>query len=126
MRSDSPTEAELVVLQFVAAIVERCRGQFPRVCPSCAKRYESYADFVAETMVVSQPMQFEASSEDPLGILAFASCGGCGSTRSVRWEGDPGPDRDALRAALREDARRLGATEREVLTLLQSATRRHR
>lgn len=124
MRSDVPSSKELMVLQFVASIVTRCRAQFPRSCPTCAKRYETYADFVATTSVISTPMQFDTSEDDPIGILAFANCGECGSTLSVRWEGKPGPERLAFRAALRDDLQRTGLAEQDLFALVQSQTRR--
>jgi hypothetical protein len=117
-----PTEPQLV-LQFVGTIADRLSNQFPRHCPACDRRYGTFVQYLADTVPVGYPMEYDTDVEDPFGIVDFSNCP-CGTTLSVRWEGPPSAERAALREAIREDAQRTGRSATAVLVVLRSAIAR--
>ena len=65
--------------------------QFPKTCANCGRRYETLADYVANTTHTGSPISHDADDDDwrprqPMGSFAMANCT-CGNTLAVTSEG---------------------------------------
>ncbi len=77
------------VVRIVRLYIE---GLFPRVCPTCGRRFDSLRDYLEGTLHLSNPMLYDdiddAIPATPLGPMSFANCP-CGTTLSVGSSGIP-------------------------------------
>jgi hypothetical protein len=77
------------VVRIVRSYIE---GLFPRVCPTCGRRFDSLRDYLEVTVHLSSPMLYDdiddAIPTTPLGPMSFANCP-CGTTLSVGSRGIP-------------------------------------
>jgi hypothetical protein len=79
--------------EVIKIIIGHLRGLFPKDCTNCQRRFNSLADFFANTEPMGNPVlrDFEAGDrlpEKPLGAVALSSCG-CGATVALTSESMP-------------------------------------
>ncbi len=65
--------------------------KFPKECPCCGRRYETFADYLRNTEHLGEPISFDADEGDweprkPLGTLSMANCA-CGTTLAIDASG---------------------------------------
>jgi hypothetical protein len=82
------TEAE--VIQMVR---EHMEGLFPKVCPSCKRRFSPLREFMLITQRLEPVISYDADSDDwspsqPIGPVALANCP-CGSKLALTSKGLP-------------------------------------
>lgn len=77
------------VVRIVRSHVE---GLFPRVCPTCGRRFASLREYLDETTHLSTPILYDDISDEmpaePMGPMSFANCP-CGTTFAIGSKGIP-------------------------------------
>ena len=112
------TEAEVILMMR-----GHLEGKFPRTCPSCHCRFDSFRDFILNTTRTGPAIPYDAelgnwAPEKPLGTATFVNCQ-CGSTLALTSEGMSLPQLWLLLAWAREETVRRGITPRELLNHLR-------
>ena len=82
------TEAEVIRIMR-----EHLEGQFPKVCPTCNRRFVTLREYLLTTKPVGSAMPYDAEAGDwnplqPLGTMTFANCP-CHATLTLSSEGMP-------------------------------------
>jgi endogenous inhibitor of DNA gyrase (YacG/DUF329 family) len=95
------------VIRVMRVYIEQ---QFPRVCPTCGRRFESLRDYLENTTHLDSPIIYEKDGEDHsvhLGPMSLANCNTCGTTITVGSSNIPRAQlAELLRWARRESAQR--------------------
>lgn len=113
--------------EVIMIIIEHLRGLFPKDCPNCHRRFDSLADFFANTVPIGNPelLDFGASEvmpEKPLGAVALSSCG-CGATVALTSESMPLFQYWSVLLWVRSETRRPSMGVTELLNRLRVAIR---
>jgi hypothetical protein len=77
------------VVRIVRSYIE---GLFPKICPTCGRRYGSLREYLKSTSHLGTPMLYETIAgkalAEPMGPIAFANCA-CGTTLTIGSRGIP-------------------------------------
>lgn len=96
-------------------------GLFPKVCPKCAREFESLREYLHSTTHLGSPYFLESAREareNPLGPIAHALCL-CGNTLTIGSEGIPKDQLVELISWARADAQRRSIDVNEVVRALR-------
>ncbi|MDH5676218.1 MAG: hypothetical protein OEZ06_29125 [Myxococcales bacterium] len=118
----SPDFAAFACAVHVDAVIEYCRGQFPRNCGVCEHRYECFEDFLGDTVPLGRPQVYDEleliQSEQLIGTLSMVQCA-CGTSLAVRCGDIRSRGYLDLLAALARDVERTGLSVSEILQLMR-------
>lgn len=114
--------------EVVQILHEYFKSLFPKVCPTCNRRFSTLLEYIQLTKRIGQPVSYDAEVNDwnttrPIGSAALANCP-CGSTLSLTTEEMPPPLRLEFLAWLRMETRRRGLSPSELLECLRDEVRR--
>lgn len=98
-------------------------GLFPKVCPTCQRRFASLRDYLLNTQHLGPAMPYDADGGDwtplrPIGTATYASCP-CGTTLVLTSEGMPLPQLWALLLWARIETLKRGQTPQQLLNYLR-------
>jgi hypothetical protein len=113
--------------QAVRLIVQHLSSQFPRICSTCGRRFESLRDFFLNTTAIGDAISFDLELGDlrpkePLGAMAMSNCS-CGTTLALTSEGMPLPHLWSVHQWADAEARSRGMSLPEFLQYARSLTR---
>jgi hypothetical protein len=116
------TEAEVV-----KAMREHLESQFPKVCPTCGRRYETLRDYILVTERIEPAVSYDAEMEDwtpkePVGTVTYSNCA-CGTTLALSSHGMPLLRLWSLYLWARSQTRRRGISIEELLRSLRNIIR---
>ena len=116
------TEAEVV-----KAMREHLENQFPKVCPTCSRRYENLRQYILVTERIEPAVSYDAEMEDwtprePVGTVTYSNCS-CGTTLALSSHGMPLLRLWALYLWARGETRRRGMTMEQLLSYLRNIIR---
>lgn len=108
----------------IVIIREFISRQFPKECPCCGKRYDSFAEFIRSTTYVGKPMSYDAEQKDwqpdqPIGTFGMANCS-CGSTLAITSRGMNLITLWRLMNWVRNERKKRGITTSDLLAHLRS------
>jgi hypothetical protein len=117
------TEAEVLRL-----LREYFDGLFPKVCPSCGRRYATLREYIVSTQRLWPSLNYDIEVGDfktphPIGGLAMANCH-CGSTLALSTKTMPVPETHLLLEWIRTETERRGIKTAELLDHLRDEVRR--
>ena len=112
------TEAEVVSMMR-----EHLEGLFPKVCPTCQRRFATLREYLLTTEHVGSAIPFDAemdnwNPEEPIGTATFSNCP-CGNTMALTSEGMPLARLWSLLNWARIETRKRSMTPRELLNHLR-------
>jgi|SRR5580658_2587414 hypothetical protein len=103
-------------------------GLFPKVCPSCGRRYATLREYIVSTQRLWPSLNYDIELGDyktphPIGGLAMANCV-CGSTLALSTKTMPVPETHLLLEWIRTETERRGIKTAELLDHLRDEVRR--
>ena len=112
------TEAEVI-----RKMREHLEGQFPKVCPKCARRFATLRDYLLIVEHLGPAIPYDAEAGDwnpvnPVGTMTFANCP-CGTTLALSSAGMPLPQLWSLLNWARIETKKRGMTPGELLNYLR-------
>ena len=112
------TEAEVI-----RAMREHLEGLFPKICPTCDRRYETLREFIQSTKIAGPAIPYDAEYGDwkpakPLGTMTFAHCS-CGNTLALTSHGMPLLQLWSLLNWARAETKKRQMTPQELLNYLR-------
>ena len=115
-------------IQAIGLMIDHLKGQFPRSCSNCQRRFPTLRDYFENTKPAGEPISYdlelgEAKPQSPMGAVAFSNCH-CGSTLGLTSKGMPLLRLWSLMHWVKHEAQRRGMTLSEFLQYLRGEVRK--
>jgi hypothetical protein len=117
------TESEVVQI-----VRQHFEGLFPKVCPTCNRRFTTLREYILTTKRIGLPHSYDAElgdwkPEQPIGSVALANCS-CGTTLALSTKDMTLPQRLALLDWVRAETQRRGVKPSGLLECLRDEVRK--
>src|SRR5688572_5267112 len=104
--------------EVVRIVRSHIEGLFPRVCPTCSRRFASLREYLDATTHLSTPVLYDDIFDElpaqPIGPMSFANCP-CGTTLAIGSKGIPRGRMVELLTWARDESLRRSIDVRELL-----------
>jgi hypothetical protein len=112
------TEAEVVRIMR-----EHLEGLFPKVCPTCYRRFATLREYLLTTTHLGPAIPYDVELGDwkplrPLGTMTYANCP-CGTTLALTSQGMPLSQLWSLLGWAKLETQRRGVSPNELLNYLR-------
>jgi len=109
--------------EVVRIMREHLEGLFPKVCPTCLRRFATLREYLLTTTHLGPAMPYDVELGEwqpsrPLGTMTYANCP-CGTTLALTSQGMPLTQLWSLLAWARVETRRRGLSPQDLLNYLR-------
>ncbi len=113
------TESDAV--KIIRSFIERTK--FPKTCSSCGRRFNTFEEYLRNTIPRGDPVSYDAESGrwtpwSPIGTIALANCS-CGTTLTISSKGMSLLTIWRLMRWARRETQRRGVHTREILARIR-------
>jgi hypothetical protein len=115
--------------EVLQTLREHFESLFPKVCPTCGRRFATLAEYIHVTTPIGPPTSFDAELGEwdtghPIGSLVQANCT-CHTTLALSTDGLPLPKRQAVLQWIKQETQRRGVSPSVLLARVREEVRRH-
>jgi hypothetical protein len=117
----------MIEAEVVRLMREHLESQFPKVCPTCQRKYANLREYILTTRRVEPSISYDAEVEDwnpqePIGTATYSTCP-CGSTLALSSHGMPVLRLWSLYNWARVEKKRRAMTMQQLLSYLRDRIR---
>ena len=101
---------------------------FPKVCPTCGRRFETLQEYILETNRIGMTICYDVEmgnweTTQPIGAVALSNCH-CGNTMALTSEGMPISQINLVLRWIKEETKRRSMSPKQIMGYIRNEIRK--